>query len=158
MRVHYKSGPYTITYDFGTEQQYILWASDVESIKAHIDSINDDGNAGAARVPKYRGWLDRVTAFKNRFGGEALVPPDIKWAVNDVEKHIGAPVTQWTDPPENHVNAHPEPLPDAAILLMFGPPVPPPAPPAPPLEQPEDAAEEEPVAHKSDNAHNDDNA
>ena len=162
MRVIYRSGSYTIAYDFDTYEQYSLWACDVKSIEDEAANIADNGDPEApAHMARCREWLDHVTAFQNRFGGESLVPPDIKWTVNDVEQDIGAPVTQWTDPPQNHVNVHPAP-PTAppAMLLMWGPPFPAPlAPPAPPpLEQPEDAAEEAPVAHKSDNAHNDDNA
>lgn len=72
------------------------------NIKYFIAAINDDGNAGPARVPRYHQWLSFVYAFVQR-NGQALLPPDIKFAVNDVEDHIGVQRTLWEDPPENHL-------------------------------------------------------
>lgn len=95
--VDYSSGRWSVRYEFASESVYVVWGAFVEAMKEFIASINADGNP-TARLPKYRHWLGQCHAFIEDWG-EDMLPPDIKWAMNEVERDIGAPVTQWTNPP-----------------------------------------------------------
>ena len=97
-----QSGKWCITISFESPAHYLMWQAQTNEIKNFIAAINDDGNAGAARVPRYHQWLNFVNAFVER-NGEALLPPDIKDAVNEVESYVGVQPTVWEDPPENHL-------------------------------------------------------
>ncbi|CAB9503213.1 unknown protein [Seminavis robusta] len=90
----YMSGHYIHHYVFASFALWFVWNTGVMTIKDVIAEINDDGNAGDARVPKYRRWLALVRAFGLRWGG-GLIPGDIKAAVNDIETNIGVHVTDW---------------------------------------------------------------
>jgi len=85
-----------VVYAFATSEDYGDWSFGVSTIKCRILSINNDGNAGAPRVPHYRTWLALVDAFVLMWGVD-LVPLDIRRAVNDVEGNIGVPLTVWDD-------------------------------------------------------------
>lgn len=39
-------------------------------------------------------WLERVRAFIDRWGA-SMVPTDVRAAVNDVERNVNVPVTEW---------------------------------------------------------------
>ena len=100
--VTYMSGSYLQDMAFESRLHYGQWANGVRRIKSMIEGINNDGNAGAARVPHYRQWLAVVQAFVAQHT-ETFLPPDIKEAVNGVERGIGAPVTEWQNPPRTHL-------------------------------------------------------
>lgn len=100
-KVNYTSGKWSINMTFANPQEYQQWLAKVRQFKWTIEAINDDGNAGEARVPKYQAWIASVKEFVRAHGDKSL-PPDIKAAVNDVEQGIGAEVTVWDDPPENY--------------------------------------------------------
>jgi len=85
-----------VVYSFATSEDYGVRSHGVSAIKGRIFSINNDRNAGAARVPKYQTWLAIVDAFVLLWGVD-LVRPDIRRSVNDVEVNIGVPVTVWED-------------------------------------------------------------
>mmetsp|Transcript_6560 Transcript_6560/g.16593 ORF Transcript_6560/g.16593 Transcript_6560/m.16593 type:complete len:124 (+) Transcript_6560:155-526(+) len=72
----YTTGATCVVYDFQSEDEYADWSS---RIKELISRINDDGAAGAPRVPKYRRWLHAVDMFRVRFGYDK-VPADIEAA------------------------------------------------------------------------------
>ena len=101
-KVQYQSGKYEFFLTFDTAEQFQRWKLEVEDIKDHIAEINNDGNSEAKRARKYKGWLKNVKAFIENHG-ESHLPPDIKWAVNNVENGIGVQPTVWADPPENHL-------------------------------------------------------
>ncbi|CAB9515548.1 unknown protein [Seminavis robusta] len=88
----YMSGDYTHHYIFPSFALFVVWNAGVMTIKNVIADINNDGNAGDARVPEYRRWLALVRVFGLRWGG-GVIPGDIKAAVNDVETNIGVHVT-----------------------------------------------------------------
>ncbi|CAB9511262.1 hypothetical protein SEMRO_477_G150660.1 [Seminavis robusta] len=90
----YMSGDYEHHYLFASVAFFVVWDAGVRTIKDVIANINNDGNAGDARVPEYRRWLALVRAFGLHWGG-GLIPGDIKAAVNDVETNIGVHVTDW---------------------------------------------------------------
>ena len=93
----YISGPYMQLLVFENAGESMLWTIQVGAIKQEIDEISDDGNDDAARVPRYQEWLAGVNVFIQTWG-ENKLPPDIKWAVNDVERGIGAVLTVWQQP------------------------------------------------------------
>ena len=70
------------------------WIEDVVRVKDTIEDINNDGNAGEARVPHYRNWLNLVDNFIIQWG-RVMVPLDVREAVNDVEGQINHPLTRW---------------------------------------------------------------
>lgn len=90
----YSTGATMERFSFTDEDHYYRWAAAIESIKSHIAAINNDGNAGVARVPHYENWLNTVRAFVRDWGVDFL-PHDIKAAVNDVEDGIGMERTVW---------------------------------------------------------------
>ena len=98
----YVGGEYAMMVSYPNQRVYQQWLAEVRGIKDRNDAINNDGQAGAARVPKYNAWLVLVKQFIDRWG-EAFLPPDIKHAVNSVERGIEIGVTVWQDPPENHL-------------------------------------------------------
>ena len=100
--VAYLSGQWAITLPFTSQQRYHLWDEGVRNIKERIETINNDDNTDAARVPLYKAWLVMVESFVRRWT-EAFLPPDIKHAVNSVENGIGVQRTVWVDPPDNHL-------------------------------------------------------
>ena len=102
MNVLYVSTPWEILLHFPSQERYMLWSQEVRRLKDRIAAINDDDNPGAARIPKYRRWIEQVRAFVRNFG-EEMLPPDIKSAMNGVEEDIGVQRTVWADPPENHL-------------------------------------------------------
>jgi hypothetical protein len=85
---------YTLNVDFPDVATWQTWFGEVDGLKRLIAGINDDGHAGAPRVPKYRQWLELVDCFVQKWG-ERLLPRDIKEAVNGVERGIGKPLTVW---------------------------------------------------------------
>ena len=97
MRMLYVSGQWAQPFDFESMEKWRVWLADVMEIKDNIAKINDDGNPGPPREGKYREWLELVSAFQKKYGGESYVPPDIKKAVNTVEDGIGAKVTKWAE-------------------------------------------------------------
>ena len=94
----YTTGEETVTYTFPYAELSTIWMTEVQAIKWSIEDINDDGHAGALRIPKYRGWLANVSAFIERWG-ERLLPSDIKLGVNSVERGLNMPETVWETPP-----------------------------------------------------------
>lgn len=104
--VLYASGQWAIQLSFTSPAHHWQWAAEVQEIKDRIALINNDGDPGAPRVPRYNAWILYVKNFVRRYGGEGLLPPDIKHAMNDVEINIGVQVTVWEDPPENHLLAN----------------------------------------------------
>jgi hypothetical protein len=85
---------YSLDIDFPDVVTGGFWHGDVTGLKNLIEDINNDGHAGAPRVPKYRKWLELVNVFVQKWG-ERLLPRDIKEAVNSVERGIGKPLTVW---------------------------------------------------------------
>jgi len=83
-------------YTFASSDSYGEWSLGVGDIKRRIYSINNDGRAGAPRVPHCRRWLAIVSAFVVVWGVDR-VPNDIRRAVNDVEGNLGLPLTVWDD-------------------------------------------------------------
>ena len=100
----YTSGIWMKAYRFLNLAVQVRWVGHVGRIKAEIEDINNDGNAGAPRVPKYHFWLLSVYDFIEEWG-EAHLPPDIKHAVNDVQENLGLPAHVWADPPANNLLA-----------------------------------------------------
>ena len=111
VRVNYVSGAWERMYSFESRREVNMWEAQLLGIKKRIAQINEDGNAGAARVPKYRLWWTGVMAFRTTWGQER-VPPDIKMAVNSVEEEIGVEPTAWEelawfspgDEPADHIH------------------------------------------------------
>ena len=60
MRALYLSGCWSMVVEFGSLDEYNAWHEEVMEIKDHMATINDDGEPGASRNSKYRGWLNRV--------------------------------------------------------------------------------------------------
>ena len=142
MNVHYVSGRWEKDYTFASAQEYNNWVSATRIIEDHISAINADGNPGSPRVARYREWLESVRRFI-RTHGEAMVPPDMQWAVNDVEGGVGVPLTVWQDPPENHlrvVDPPANPPADPTANPPAGPPANPPA--NPPVNPPGESTSE----------------
>jgi hypothetical protein len=92
--VSYVVDEYSLTIEFPDAAAGEAWHCDVDGLKSLIADINDDGHAGAPRVPKYRQWLELVKVFVHKWG-EPLLPRDIKEAVNELERSIGQPLTVW---------------------------------------------------------------
>ena len=90
----YVSDEYALNIEFPDFATGGAWHCDVDGLRSLIEEINDDGHAGAPRVPKYRKWLELVNVFVQKWG-ERLLPRDIKEAVNSVERGIGKPLTVW---------------------------------------------------------------
>jgi len=99
--ITYSTGEHEVTYSFANSALYEVWVRGVSAIKTRIVTINNDRNAGPARVPSYEGWLELVRDFVQVWGDQ-LLPPDIKCAVNMVENGIQVPTTVWEDLPENY--------------------------------------------------------
>ena len=72
--------------EFPTEADYMVWINEVMGLKHDV--------AGATSDDQYQRWLDRVMAFRRRYG-DSLVPPDVKEAVHSVEDGIGRERTTW---------------------------------------------------------------
>jgi len=83
-------------YTFASTDAYEEWSFSVGDIKSRIYHINNDGRAGAPRVPHYRRWLAIVNTFVVLWGVDR-VPNDIRRAVNDVEGNLGLSLTVWDD-------------------------------------------------------------
>ena len=96
VRVNYVSGTWERMYSFESRREVNMWEAQLLGIKKRIAQINEDGNAGAARVPKYRLWRRSAIEFLVAWGQER-VPPDIKMAVNSVEEEIGVEPTAWEE-------------------------------------------------------------
>ena len=92
----YVSDPWVVHYNFDAAQGHANWWADVTRIKDEIRAINNDGDA-ANRAPSHRRWLARITQFVAQHG-EGYLPPDVKVAVNDVQRNIGEDVTVWQQP------------------------------------------------------------
>ena len=81
-------------YTFNSREQCILWMNDVQEIKDSIANINENVPAGNPRARQHLIWLREVRAFISNWG-EAMLPDDIKSAVNSVEAGIGINITVW---------------------------------------------------------------
>ena len=101
----YISGPWQQMFTFPSQDQRDAWMASISELKRAIAAINNDGNAGPPRVPRYQQWLGETQMFVDQWG-ENYLAPDIKHAINGVEDGIGNQQTVWQDPPENYLVQH----------------------------------------------------
>lgn len=83
------------TFYFQDRAQASDWMKDTTEVKRSIALIND--NEGRNRNPDeaaYMPWLELVRTYKTKWGKQ-FVPPDVRVAVNDVEKNLGLEETTW---------------------------------------------------------------
>ena len=101
----------TVLYTTGIHQELItfanlaekdLWDAEVLGIKSDSSAVfqrkEAEGMTSAVRRLLQQ-WMDRVKAFKERFG-EERTPQDIKWALNSAEEALDMPTTAWENPPD----------------------------------------------------------
>ena len=99
--VLYTTGIHQELVTFATLEEKDAWDAEVLAIKSESTAAYQrkeaEGVSTAVRA-LYQRWMDRVKAFKDRFG-KNRTPQDIKWALNTAEQALGITVTAWENPP-----------------------------------------------------------
>ena len=87
-------------YTFDNETTGFEWLNDTRALKNTMDAIKaseaftSNSNNMNALAAVFAPWLASVASHTTKWGKE-FVTPDIRWAVNDVERNLGHPETEW---------------------------------------------------------------
>ena len=68
----YISGPWQQMFTFPSQDQRDAWMASISELKRAIAAINNDGNAGPPRVPRYQQWLGETQMFVDQWGENYL--------------------------------------------------------------------------------------
>ena len=80
-----------MVYWFGSYKEAMHWDACILHIKGRIREIN----GGNPTPQQYEDWLAEAHTFHRRFGS-AFVPPDVRDAINSVERGTFKIITHWT--------------------------------------------------------------
>lgn len=91
------SGDKAIHIRFNTAVECFLYTSLLDKIRAENNCIVEDG--GVEGIPpkifkrRVKKWLKLCAKFRAMCHNDGMVLPDVRFAWNDGEKHVGLPVT-----------------------------------------------------------------
>jgi hypothetical protein len=92
----YDTGSGITVYRFETYDRLREWNHSVTEIKFHADAIHQYRQAGETKGDEedYGFWIDLVKQFISRHGKQ-YVPTDIRSALNNIERNLDRPLTEW---------------------------------------------------------------